>query len=77
MKPLTVPAADQVMNPPKKTAAPANNAKLPFAVVSANRTEKLFFAFMAILLCLFFYDAYRITAGISFWHPGCVPLLIY
>ena len=46
--PLTDPAADQVMNPPRKRAAPAKIARLPFAVVSANRTEKLFFAFMIL-----------------------------
>ena len=45
---LTAPAADHVMNPARNTPMPANNAKLPFAVVSATRVEKLLFAFMAV-----------------------------
>lgn len=64
--PLTEPAADQVMKPPRNTAAPAKIARLPFAVVSANRTEKLFFAFMT--LSFVFNGTYRIkVVGGSGW----------
>jgi len=45
---LTAPAADQAMNPPMKIVIPPNTARLPFAVVSATRFEKLLFAFMTV-----------------------------
>ena len=48
MMALTAPAADHVIKPARKIPIPAKRAKLPFAVVSATRVEKLLFAFMAV-----------------------------